>query len=313
MAVRTDGRDVPLERSALAAAFPQAGERVVVFVHGLCGSEHSWIPTAGPELSFGARLESDLGWTPVFIRYNSGLHISESGRSLAGLLEELLRAWPVPVIELALVGHSMGGLVCRSACHYGQAAGDAWTSRLRHVFCLGSPHLGAPLEKTANAAAVALGLVAETRPFARLLNLRSVGIKDLRFGALVEDDWQGRDPDAFLADTCSDVALLPAVRYHAIAATVTASARHPVGHVFGDLLVRLPSASGEGRRRRIGFDFEPRHRLGGLHHFHLLHHPAVYELIREALASGPGGRPAAVERQLPRDLPRLRRGRQSRG
>jgi hypothetical protein len=35
-----------------------------------------------------------------------------------------------------------------------------------------------------------------TRPFMRLGDLRSDGIRDLRFGHLFEEDWRGRPPDA---------------------------------------------------------------------------------------------------------------------
>ena len=80
------------------------------------------------------------------VRYNTGLHVSENGRGLARLLDEMVEEWPCQLEELVLIGHSMGGLVARSACHYGAS----WTDRVRHVFCLGSPHLGADLEKGAN-------------------------------------------------------------------------------------------------------------------------------------------------------------------
>ncbi len=50
--------------------------------------------------------------------------------------------------------------------------------------------------------------------------------------------------------------------------------------ILGDLLVRVPSASGEGRRRKVGFAIEDGHQLGGLTHFDLLNHPAVYDQIR---------------------------------
>src|SRR5204862_448640 len=151
--------------------------QIAVFVHGLCETDDAWALFG--DRPYEARLEEDLGYTPLYLRYNTGLHISDNGRRLAALLEETVESWPVPVEEIVLVGHSMGGLVARSACHYG---GD-WTQRVRHVFCLGSPHLGAPLEKAANLAAYALARLPETRPLAKVVNGRSVGIKDLRFGS----------------------------------------------------------------------------------------------------------------------------------
>lgn len=283
LAVRAGGRSVSPDRASIGAAFPDATPKLAVFVHGLCGSEHSWTPPGQPDLAFGRRLRADLGYTPVLVRYNSGLHVSENGRALAQELELLVAAWPVEVAEVILIGHSMGGLVSRSACHYGRGA--LWTERLRHVICLGTPHLGAPLEKAVNVATHGLGVVGETRAFATFLNRRSVGIKDLRFGAVVDEDWLDRDPDAFLQDHSVAVEPPESARQHAIAATVTTDHRHPVGQLVGDLLVRMPSATGQGRRRQVKLELAPDHHLGGAHHLHLLHHPAVYARIRAILDS----------------------------
>lgn len=285
MAVRVGGADVPADRAALAAAFPAAGERLAVFVHGLGGTERSWHARGGDDsLNYGAQLEADTGHTPVYVRYNTGLHVSENGRALAALLAAVTAAWPVPVREMALIGHSMGGLVVRSACHYGQAADMAWVGAVRHVVCLGTPHLGAPMEKAANIAGAALSAVAETRPFAELLNRRSAGMKDLRHGSLVDEDWIDRDPDAFLEDTCREVPFLDTAAHYFIGATVTSDPRHPGGRLVGDLLVRFPSASGQGHRRRIPFEVEHGRHLGGLHHIDLLHRRPVYEQLRAWLS-----------------------------
>src|SRR5215216_5739381 len=127
MSIRVDGFPVPPEREALAAAFPAATPRLVVFVHGLMGEEHGWrLGTRQGRLPYGTRLAQERGFTPLYIRYNSGRHISENGRSLADLLEAVEAAWPVEVREAALVGHSMGGLVSRSACHCAALEGAAW-------------------------------------------------------------------------------------------------------------------------------------------------------------------------------------------
>jgi pimeloyl-ACP methyl ester carboxylesterase len=254
---------------------------VAIFVHGLGETDASWRLRAdaqGP--GYGACLRRDLGHTPLELRYNTGLHISDNGRSLAALVEELHEAWPVAIEEIVIVGHSMGGLVARSACHYGSVEAHAWTSAVRHVFCLGSPHLGAPLEKSVNALGWALGRVPETRPLANLLGVRSAGIKDLRYGACVEEDWCDCDPDELLTDRCHDVPLLPGARFYFVAATLSRRPGDPLGAILGDLLVRVPSASGEGRRRKVGFAIEDGHHVGGLTHFDLLNHPAVYDQIR---------------------------------
>ncbi len=286
--IRRHGVEVPARADTLAGAFPDATSRIVVFVHGLCETEAAWrlAPRAagpGDRRPYGDRLRDELGFTPVYLRYNTGLHVSENGRRLARLLQNLLAAWPVGAEELVLVGHSMGGLVARSACHYGEQEGQGWPRVVRHVFCLGTPHLGADLEKGANALAWALGRLPETRPLATALNARSVGIKDLRFGSCVEEDWCECDPDEFLRDRCREVPFLAGARYYFIGATLNPD---PLGRVLGDLLVRMPSASGRGngRGRRIPFEVDNGHELHGLNHFQLLNHPAVYAQLRAWIA-----------------------------
>lgn len=286
MSLRHAGRTVPLERAALTAAFPAASPRVAVFVHGLAGNETMWRLHAerhyqNRHTTYGSRLESDLGYTAVYVRYNTGLHISENGRRLAQLLERLLAEWPVPVAELVLVGHSMGGLVIRSATHYGATLD--WVQRVRHLFFLGSPHLGAPLEKAANVTAWVLRLSDITRPFADVLNGRSAGVKDLRFGSLRDEDWQGVDLDALLANRAGEVPLLEGANHYFVAATVTRDPRHALGVAVGDLLVREPSASGRGRVRRMQFPLENGRHFGPMHHFGLLNHPDVYDQMRRWL------------------------------
>jgi pimeloyl-ACP methyl ester carboxylesterase len=261
--------DSPLALDMRFRAFSgPATPQLAVFVHGLCETDEAWNIR---KPSYGSRLHAELGYTPLYLRYNTGLHISDNGRRLAELLDEVVRDWPVPVEEIALVGHSMGGLVARSACHHG---GD-WTTAVRQVFCLGAPHLGAPLEKGANALGYALARLPETRPLARVVNGRSVGIKDLRFGSLAEEDWCDCDPDEFLRDRCTEVPFLEGAAYYFVGATLT---RRP-NSVVGDLLVQFPSASGKGRKRRIPFEVENGMHLGGANHFQLLHHPAVYEQL----------------------------------
>jgi pimeloyl-ACP methyl ester carboxylesterase len=281
MTVRHRGADLPLEPDALSRALPDAGSRLAIFVHGLGETDASWRLRADAQRpGYGACLRRDLGHTPLELRYNTGLHVSDNGRALAALLHELHEAWPVAIEEVVIVGHSMGGLVARSACHYGSVAGHAWTSAVRHVFCLGSPHLGAPLEKGVNALGWALGRVPETRPLANALGVRSAGIKDLRFGACVDEDWCDCDPDELLTDRCHDVPFLPGARFYFVAATLSRRSGDPLGAILGDLLVRVPSASGAGRRRKVGFAIEDGHHVGGLTHFDLLNHPAVYHQIR---------------------------------
>jgi pimeloyl-ACP methyl ester carboxylesterase len=284
MEIRRHRRPVHTDRASMADAFPDATSRIAVFVHGLGETDQAWrMAPGGPQRAdvrpYGARLQDELSYTPVYLRYNTGLHISDNGQQLAKLLERLTRSWPVGVEEVVLVGHSMGGLVARSACHYGELDGLRFTDFVRHVFCLGTPHLGANLEKGVNVLAWALRKLPETRAIGELLNSRSVGIKDLRYGSLVEDDWRGCDPDEFLRDRCNEVPFLPDANYYFIGGTLAPA---PLGRLFGDLLVRTPSASGRGRGRgrRIAFEVDNGHELPGVGHFAMLNHPAVYEQLR---------------------------------
>jgi len=291
LVVRRGGRDVVTDSAGLAQAFPDATPKVAVFVHGLCETDESWrlLPLAaesGSRRSYGSRLRAELGYTPLYVRYNTGLHISENGRRLSEVLEHVVHGWPVEIDELILVGHSMGGLVARSACHYGEEGAHEWTRQVRHVFCLGAPHLGAPLERAANLAGWSLARLPETRPFADVVNGRSAGIKDLRFGSCVEDDWCDCDPDELLRDHCCEVPFLSTAAYYFVGATLTRDVDSPFGRIVGDLLVQFPSASGNGRGRRIPFEIDNGCHLGGLNHFQLLNHPAVYEQLHAWLTRG---------------------------
>ena len=271
----------------------EATGRIAVFVHGLCETDAAWRLGGGP--TYGERLREDLGHTPVYARYNTGRHISDNGRALAAALEALAEGWPVPVDELVLVGHSMGGLVARSACHYGEKDGHAWAQALRHVVCLGSPHMGAPLERAAARGSHWLSRLPETAPLARLLTVRSEGVKDLRYGACLEEDWQGVDPDAWGPDRCADFPFLPSATYYYVGATVARDKDSRLGRLIGDVLVQFPSASGDGALRKLAFEIDHGLHLGGANHLQLLNHPRVYAQLRSWLTGSPaaGAPPAA--------------------
>jgi pimeloyl-ACP methyl ester carboxylesterase len=229
MTARDRGEVVPM---------PSA-DRLAVFIHGLGETEFAW----GRE-PYGGRLP---GWTPVYLRYNTGRSISDNGASLAALLDG------VDAREIALIGHSMGGLVARAACHHG---GD-WTSRVRVTVSLGTPHLGAPLAQAVHHASTGLNAFPESRPFARLLDRRSAGIRDLRHGFLLDE-----------------VPLLDGPTHCFVSATITRSPKHPVGRLLGDVLVLAPSASGHG-----SLTFHDGLELGGTHHLALLNHPGIHERL----------------------------------
>ena len=274
MGVRVNGRDVVLDRGGVAAAFPGATDKVVIFVHGLSENEAYWNRAARPKTparretpdkrSYGDRLVED-GWTPVYLRVNTGLPIAENGVAMAALLNRLVECWPCDAPRLALVGHSMGGLITRAACAVATDSDTPWTDLVTDVVCLGTPHLGAPLERVVNKGVTALGRLPEAAPFGRILEYRSVGILDLRHGL------------------AQDVQNLPNARYRLVAATLTRSPRSVTSGTIGDYLVPYTSALG---RRPNGEEMFPAAET--LHvpyadHFDLLNHDRIYAAIREWL------------------------------
>ncbi|MBE7188789.1 triacylglycerol lipase [Jatrophihabitans endophyticus] len=285
----------------------QVTGRLVVFAHGLCETDLCWSYAAEKRWgdrthTYGSMLARDDGWTPLYLNFNTGVHISANGLELADRLEALIEAWPVPVTEIALVGHSLGGLVARSAAHQGHERGDRWTLVLRHVVGLGTPHLGAPLERAANWGMHRLARLPETRAIATLVNRRSVGIKDLRYGSVLEADWLDIDPDELLADRVTPAVLIPGVAYSMASATLSRQAEGPLAF---DLLVQHSSAHGIGRVRSIPFDTARTHHIGGKHHFDLLADPTVYAALRRWLDGADGAGTA-------KDAPSKAKGRRSR-
>jgi pimeloyl-ACP methyl ester carboxylesterase len=243
MTLMTSGKQVNLTPGSLAEV-PAVSPDLLVMVHGLGCSEQNWSRQGNQDL--GSRLHEACGYTPLYLRYNTGLHISTNGQELSRLLQQLCDSWPVPVESLTLVGHSMGGLVIRSACWYAGCHGDSWLPNLRRVLFLGTPHHGAPLEKAGHMVDVAMRSIQYVEPLA-FGRHRSAGIKDLRHGNLLDEDWQGVDEDRLTADSRQVVPLLPGVDYFFAAATVGDDETSLKSRVVGDLLVRLGSATGSHR------------------------------------------------------------------
>ncbi|TLM90094.1 alpha/beta hydrolase [Hymenobacter jeollabukensis] len=272
----------------------------VVFVHGLMGDEHIWQTGPAGLLRYGPRLAADLPHVRcLYVRYNTGRHISENGRALHQLLTQLLQAWPDAVTDLTLVGHSMGGLVIRSAGYYaseelhqareaeaGSAAAAPWLAYLRQVFLLGVPNEGSFLEQNSFLTALALRRfdLRLARLLADTIDRRSSGIRDLRHARLVDEDWQNPHADD-LVPPRTKVPPLPGVQYHVLAASLLKNAESALAQYFGDGLVGGHSATGSVFRRaeQVHVRIFPRQ-----HHGTLLADADVYEYIRERLAANGG-------------------------
>ena len=199
----------------------------------------------------------------------------------------LVKRWPVPVRELAIVGHSMGGLVARSACHYGAVSRRAWLRHLAKLVFLGTPHHGAPLERGGHVVDRLLASNRLTAPLARLGQIRSAGITDLRYGNLVERDWKGRNRFKHAEDTRTSVPLPNGVQCFTIAAT-TATQRGALStRLIGDGIVPMSSALGRHRDpgRTLTFPKSRRWIAYGTNHLDLLSSREVYARIRQWLVS----------------------------
>jgi pimeloyl-ACP methyl ester carboxylesterase len=279
MQFRRDGQPLQLTRKTLAAAIPEASGKVLLLAHGLCMNDLLWRRHGHDH---GAALAAEEGFTPVYLHYNSGLHISTNGRALAQQLEALLRAWPVPVDELVILAHSMGGLVARSACHYGELAQHDWLRSLRKMIFLGTPHHGAPLERGGHWIDAALDASPYTTAFARLGKIRSAGITDLRHGSMLDADWEHHNRFAKAHRKVLPLPLPSNVECYAIAASVTRKGGELAQQLLGDGLVPLTSALGQHKDAKRNLTFvKSRQWVGyGMHHLDLLDRREVHARIR---------------------------------
>ncbi|RTL42005.1 MAG: alpha/beta hydrolase [Burkholderiales bacterium] len=229
----------------------------LVLLHGLCMNEAQWRREGA---DFPAAL-AELGYQPLGLRYNSGRPIWRNGAELAALLDTV----PGP---LTLLGHSMGGLVARSAI--AQAGRRRWPKRLRTLVTLGTPHQGAPLERGGQQVQRLLAVSAYSRPLALLAARRSAGIRDLRYASLLEAD----------AGRASTLPLPEHVTCYAVAAT---TAKRPSGSParwLGDGLVPVASALGQHRSPARRLAFTDTALFTGLGHLGLQTDAAVLEQLK---------------------------------
>lgn len=271
-----------LERRALEKALPDASARVGLLVHGLMCSPANWEMADGSD--YGVRLARDLGYTPAYLRYNSGLAIAENGARLSATLEAFTAEYPRPIEELVPIGYSMGGLVVRSACHVARLENKKWLSSVRRAIYVGTPHLGAPLERVGRTVAKLLRSIEDpyTRLVGQLADLRSDGVKDLGDADLRHEDRVPKVPRVRLRDPRHPVPLLPEIRHYLVAGSITNEAfPAALSALFGDALVPVESATA-GLIDPTSDVLPPGHVkiLRGRSHVSLSHDPEVYDVIR---------------------------------
>lgn len=283
MELRANGAPLALTAEALKVHLPQAGPHLLLLIHGLCMNDVQWRRNGHDH---GAFLATALGATPVYLRYNTGLHTSVNGHELALLLERLLTAWPVPLERITVIGHSMGGLVARSAMATGQVLGQRWPGLVQDLVFLGTPQHGAPLERAGHGADWLIASNPFTAPFARLGQIRSAGITDLRHGHVQDADWQGRDRFASGADHRRPLPLPEGVRCFAVAATLAGQRSRVAERLTGDGLVPLDSALGRHHdpALRLEVPRECQRIVFRTGHLELLSSPVVAQQLQAWLA-----------------------------
>ncbi len=266
----------------------EMGSKVLLLIHGLCMNDRQWQTRhENQTVDHGEALASALGYSPIYLRYNTGRHTSHNGRELSAQLEKLVAHWPVPIEELAAVAHSMGGLVIRSAVHYGRLENLTWPERLKKIVFLGTPHHGAPLERAGHWVDHLLPVTPFSAPFSRLARLRSAGITDLRHGHVLDEDWHGHDRFHRRADSRRIVPLPEGIDCYTVAATTAPKRGLLADRLIGDGLVPLHSALGHhsDRGRCLKFEKSSQWIAYRMNHWELLSHPEVTRRMMKWLDS----------------------------
>lgn len=279
MQLRYQGETIALDSDSINKTYPKINGKILIMVHGLCMNDLQWNQN---DHNHGELLAQELGVTPIYLQYNGGLHISKNGKNFNAILEELLDTWPVAIEELTIVAHSMGGLVSRSAFHYGKKEKKNWTKHLKKIVFLGTPHNGAPLERIGNYIDHIFEVISYVKPFTRLSKMRSSGITDLRFGNLLEEDWKGLDRFKNPAKGRKHIALPKNVSSYAIAACIGKEEDKLKAKIIGDGLVQLKSALGQHKNSNKTLDFKESdtYIMYETSHMELLNNMKVYDKLK---------------------------------
>lgn len=279
MEIRMSGKPITSLNQIMKVT--STSRKVLLLIHGSCMNDLQWNRQGHDH---GAVLAKELGYQPIYLHYNSGRHVSENGKELSQLLESVFKDLSME-IELMILAHSMGGLLTRSACFYGNAKDHHWPNRLKKIIFLGTPHHGAPLEQTGNWIDNMLETNPFSRPISRLGKIRSAGITDLRYGNVLDEDWNRQDRFEPVGDSRIPVPLPIGVQCFTIAATIAGTPSRVGDDIIGDGLVPLYSALGKHEHPKFTLQFaDDRQWIGrNLKHLDLLNHPDVYRKIKHWL------------------------------
>jgi pimeloyl-ACP methyl ester carboxylesterase len=279
MQFRHQGKGIFLNNKSLEDTYPSINGKILLMVHGSCMNDIQW---TRKDHNHGTTLAKELRTTPIHLHYNSGRHISTNGQDFNSLLEELINHWPVPVEELVIIAHSMGGLVSRSAIYYGEQQKKKWTEHLKKIIFLGTPHHGAPMEKAGNYLDVILEAVPYSKPFARLGKIRSAGVTDLRYGNLLDEDWDDSDRFKMQTDQRQYIALPKSIKCYAIAGNASKEDASLSSKFLGDNMVTVKSALGQHKNPERCLDFKKENTWVAYKNTHvdLLSSPKIYDKIK---------------------------------
>ncbi|MFT7497479.1 MAG: pimeloyl-ACP methyl ester carboxylesterase [Porticoccaceae bacterium] len=282
MQFRHQEKTLSLDNESLKKSYPAINGKILLMVHGSCMSDIQWTKKGN---NHSEVLAEELHKTPIYLLYNSGRHISLNGQCLNKLLEELVLNWSVPVEELIIIAHSMGGLITRSALYYGQQQEKKWTKHLKKIVFLGTPHHGASLERAGNYLDVILEAIPYTKPFARLGKIRSAGVTDLRYGNLIHEDWQDNDRFKLQADQRKFIPLPKGITCFSIAACSSKALSTISAKFIGDKLVSINSALGQHKDPTKSLNFKKKNTWIAYENTHtdLLYNPEIYVKIKEWL------------------------------
>ncbi|MGF1723802.1 alpha/beta hydrolase [Photobacterium nomapromontoriensis] len=273
----------------LKQQLPQATPRIVLCVHGWCMADKGWHRKGNDH---GQQLVS-AGYTPIYLRYNTGNHISLNGEEFAFRLEKLFQAWPCEIKELVIIGHSMGGLVTRSACHYADVNQLSWLSTLRTFITLGTPHNGAPLARFASWFDDQVLVTPQLKFLQKIGEIRSSGTKDLSLGFVLHQDWQqhdsqlhpetGKEPAPYDVQFHQRPRLPIGTECYAVATCLGKNLQEANNRRLGDGLVPVNSALGESKKGYMALNYKESHKWigAGINHLDLLSDPQVSAKVKQ--------------------------------
>ncbi|MFT6264264.1 MAG: pimeloyl-ACP methyl ester carboxylesterase [Oleiphilaceae bacterium] len=126
--------------------FPKSGSSNELIINHYIGAFFDTPKDSGKE-DYGSKLQEEFGYTPFYLRYNTGLSLEKNGRNFAAQLSKLFRSYPIAINELMLIGFSMGGTLLRHAQYSAQNNQFQWLSILSKCIYLGSPNESSPLDR----------------------------------------------------------------------------------------------------------------------------------------------------------------------